>query len=154
MAGWIGMVLRGRRTLRQAARGKCSGGPVTAKIKKRRPLAAALPNRLASSDYSLPENIRQVGMSVMRPPGQIQQTLPNERIGLVGELSNVPRPLLVELVVQSNLTKNPAVGLPVITSPTQPSGRGPRGDGLRTQFVEPNTTPSYCNRENANGSGQ
>ena len=36
--------------------------------------------------------------------GQIQQTLPDKRIGFVGEFSYVPSPLLVELMVQFSLT--------------------------------------------------
>ena len=39
--------------------------------------------------------------------GQIQQTLPDKRIGCVGEFSYVPSPLLVELMVQLALLLGP-----------------------------------------------
>ena len=39
--------------------------------------------------------------------GQIQQTLPDKRIGFVGEFSYVPSPLLVELMVQLALLLGP-----------------------------------------------
>jgi hypothetical protein len=43
--------------------------------------------------------------------GQIQQTLANEWVGLVGEFSNVPRPFFVKLGVQISFTKGPEVAL-------------------------------------------